>query len=190
MSTMKIKIEDGTAKVFTPYNPEFVRRIKTVGKAKWNGSEKCWQVSELAVEAVREIMMEVYGETDIPDCGEKISVRVKFVKEHDAFREAFTLFGKTIASAFGRDSGARTGDEAIFVQGAPRSGGSMKNWLTIIPKDCIVELHNVPKALVEANDDDGIEIQILENKIDRTALLAEKENLLKRLAEIEELLKQ
>lgn len=66
----------------------------------------------------------------------------------------------------------------------------MKNWYTIIPKDCIVELHNVPKALVEANENSGIEIQILENRIDKTALLAEKENLLKRLAEIEELLKQ
>lgn len=190
MSTMRIKIEDGTAKVFTPYNPEFVRRIKSVGKAKWNGSEKCWQVSELAVEAVRTIMMDVYGETDIPDCGEKVSVRVKFLEEHSAFREAFVLFGKTIASAFGRDSGARTGDEAIFIQGDPRSGGSMKNWYTIIPKDCVVELHNVPKALVETNEDGEIEIQILENKINKTALLAEKENLLKRLAEIEELLKQ
>lgn len=189
MAAMKITVEDGTAKVFTPYNPEFVRRIKTVGRAKWNGSEKCWQVSDQAVEAVREIMMDVYGETDIPDCGEKISVRVTFLEEHDELREAYTLFGKTIASAFGRDSGARTGEEAIFVQGAPRSGGSVKNWRTVIPKDCIVELHNVPKALVDANTDDRIEIQILESRIDKTALLAEKERLLKRLAEIEELLK-
>ena len=64
---MKIKIEvkENKAYIYTPYNPEFVRKIKQIGGARWNSSEKAWTVPEDMVEPVREIMMEVYGETDV-----------------------------------------------------------------------------------------------------------------------------
>lgn len=182
---MKIEIRDNTAYVFTPYNPAFVKEIKTIGGAKWDGVQRCWKVPEATVDTVRKIMMEVYGETDLPDGGEKVTVRVKFNEMETSLRSSIVVFGKTIACAFGRDSGARVGDEAAFIVGAPRSGGSAKNWTTVIDEGSVVEIRNVPIAALN----DSYEYEIVEEKkIDRSALEEEKAKLLKRLAEIEALL--
>ena len=182
---MKIEIRDNTAYVFTPYNPAFVKEIKTIGGAKWDGVQRCWKDPEATVDTVRKIMMEVYGETDLPDGGEKVTVRVKFNEMETSLRSSIVVFGKTIACAFGRDSGARVGDEAAFIVGAPRSGGSAKNWTTVIDEGSVVEIRNVPIAALN----DSYEYEIVEEKkIDRSALEEEKAKLLKRLAEIEALL--
>ena len=39
---MKIEINAGKANVFTPYNKDFVAKIKQIGGARWNGSARCW----------------------------------------------------------------------------------------------------------------------------------------------------
>ena len=65
LKVMRIDVKDGVANVYTPYNPDFVRKIKGIGGAKWNGSKKCWTIPEFAIEAAREIMCEVYGYSDI-----------------------------------------------------------------------------------------------------------------------------
>ena len=58
---MKIEVMNGKANVYTPYNPDFVKKVKGIGGAKWNGSEKCWEIPETAIEAARAIMCEVFG---------------------------------------------------------------------------------------------------------------------------------
>lgn len=98
---------------------------------------------------------------------------------------------KTIARAFSRDSGARPGEDAIFEEGKPTSGGSARRWYTKVPQGCVIRLSNVSIALWEefkSNDHAGIKAEVVEDKIDRDALEAEKENLLRRLAEIKMLL--
>lgn len=183
---MKIEIRENTAYVFTPYNPKFVSSIKAIGGAKWDGNERCWKIPAAAVDTARKVMMDVYGETDLPDDGEKVTVRIRFDEEVSEERGPIVIFGKTIASAFGRDTGAKVGADVVFVQGAPTSGGSRNRWDTIIPEGCVAEIRNVPTAAL--NDDYNYEI-VEEKAIDREALEAEKAKLLKRLAEIEELLK-
>lgn len=62
----KIRIEAGKdkIKIYTPYNPEFVSRIKTQIKgAKWNGS--AWVVPAEAADTAKEIITDVYGDTGI-----------------------------------------------------------------------------------------------------------------------------
>lgn len=54
----------------------------------------------------------------------------------------------TLARAFGRDSGARLGDGVAHLAGPkPRSGGSVKNWRTVIPGGCLLAVYNVPRAM-------------------------------------------
>ena len=65
MSELKIIINDKTAKVFTPYNPDFVKKIRNVGKASWNRTEGCWIIPSSAVDSARNFMVEVYGESDL-----------------------------------------------------------------------------------------------------------------------------
>ena len=67
MCNIKVTIKDGRASVFPPFNRDFVNAIRNVGGRKWDADDKCWTVPEEALPEVRKIMMEVYGETDLPD---------------------------------------------------------------------------------------------------------------------------
>ena len=58
---INIKCCDGEAKIFTPYNKEFITNIKTIGAAKWNPREGCWVVPESSVDLVRDFMLKIYG---------------------------------------------------------------------------------------------------------------------------------
>ena len=180
------RIED-KAEIYTPYNKDFVARIKVMG-GRWDGTKKCWAVNSEIIDDVRKVMREIYGRDDTSN-GETVSVELTFGETVYGHKESITIFGKTLASAFGRDSGARIGDDVLFLSGAPRSGGSVKNWDTIIDAGSVVKLINVPKVIVNADAlPDGVEMEIINVAPDRAALLAEKKHLLARLAEIEKIL--
>lgn len=182
---MKIRIEDGRAHVYTPYNKDFVKAIKGIGGAKWNG--KAWVVPENTVDAVREIMQDVYGETDI-SVTDKVEIKITFTDDVFAHNSAVTMFGKTIAKAFSRDSGAKVGDDVAFIKGAPKSAGSAKNWGTEVPQGSACVVSNVPRAMLERELPENIEIEVLEQSVDKKALAEERERLLARIAEIDKLL--
>ena len=189
---MKIEISENSALVYTPYNADFVSRIKSsVGGAKWDGTKKAWRIPTTAVDAVRDIMRDIYGETDEPESTEKVNVRLTFSRSYSRTCAPITLLGKTVASAFGRDSGAKVGDGVTFVEGAPDSGGSMKNWQTVIPEGSVVVLYDVPKSIVTADrlpECVSFEIEERRPEIERKDLLEERERLMKRIAEIDALL--
>lgn len=183
----KIIINDGKAAVYTPYNRDFVSRIKLCG-GRWNPGEKCWTVSEKTVDDVRGIMREIYGRDDQP-VSETVDVIIRFRDEMSMWHAPVTILGRTIASAFGRDSGARVGEGVMFLDGNPKSGGSVKNWLTIVPAGSVVKLFDVPKcAITNSVLPEEVEMEIVGQDIDRAALVAEKEKLLARLAEIDAIL--
>ena len=39
---LKITVENGIAKIYTPYNAEFVAANKKLGGAKWSREGGCW----------------------------------------------------------------------------------------------------------------------------------------------------
>ena len=61
MSEIEVKIRDDKAMLYTPYNPEFVKRIKKFSDARWNSGEKCWTIDESNLDAARVIMKEIYA---------------------------------------------------------------------------------------------------------------------------------
>ena len=80
---------------------------------------------------------------------------------------------------------------AVRVEGQPESGGSVKNWTSVVPQGSIVVLHNVPTAMLAQPLPAGVRVERLENqKINRDALIAEKQRLLERIAEIDNLVAQ
>ena len=103
-------------------------------------------------------------------------------------RRPVSLFGKIIASAYSRDSGAKVGEDTAFLAMRPRLGGSVKNWKTAIPKGPVVEIHNVVQSMTADGDEYTVEIidSPEANKI--KALREEKERILKRLSEINSIL--
>lgn len=186
---MKMTTENGLAQVYTPYNKDFVAKIKTIGGAKWNGWEKCWTVPESEINTVRRFMLEVYGETDQAEEGERFTVQVTFNAEESETCDGINLFGRQIARAFGRDTGARMGDDATLISGKITSGGSAKNWRTIVEAGTVVKVRNVPRAALAIPTEYDITVEIMEEaEIDWLAILAEREKLVARLAEIDKML--
>lgn len=185
---IKIEVENGKAKLYTPYNAEFVKAVKNIGGAKWNGS--CWSVPEESLNAAREIMERIYGYSDItPD--ETVTLRITCNEELFARCASVSIFGKTLAHAWGRDSGAKVGEDVSLISGEIRSGGSVKNWRSVVTEGSVFVLTNVNKRVYESftNDENfDITVELLENKISKSKLLEKKENLLKRIAEINEIL--
>ena len=195
MSTISVKQQDnGSYNIHTPYNPDFVAAIKGIGSARWNSSARAWNVAGPDIDAARAVMREVYGESDLPDETPRVKIMMTFVDEAWAGRGAVTAFGRTLASASGRDSGARVGEGVCLVKGSIDSGGSMKNWSSVVRKGAVFTL-TVPQDIFDRQraDWDGVaEIEVLPSEAgDRKAqLLEEREKLLARLAQVEAELKE
>ena len=190
---IEIKIKKGTLLIYTPYNAKFVSAIKKIGGAKWDSVNKCWTAPEEFVDAVREIMLDVYGYTDISK-NESITLKVIFNEEARADRKDVTLFGKILSHATGRDSGARVGDDVAMIKGNIRSGGSVKNWVSVVEEGSTFILKNVNKNILQKEKDGinyNVNIDIIDDaKKSKSELLEEKKRLLDRIKEIDELLEE
>lgn len=190
MATFKIETgTSGMVNVYTPYNQDFVARIKQIGGRKWNSADRCWSVPETEVDAVRQHMMDVFGETDLPAENEHVTAEVRFDSRVAECRSSVVLFGKVIARAWGRDSGAAVGDDVTLVSGHIGSGGSRANWDTTVADGTIVRIRNLTRAALELDTDYDITIlDVREESINREALADERARLLARIAEIDKLL--
>ena len=106
---MKIEENGEKACIYTPYNPDFVREIKKIGGARWNGS--AWEIPSSRINIAREILRRVYGEDDVSDV-EKVDIKLTFEEEvKTSEMGGVTLYGKCIAVAYSRDGGAKVGDD-------------------------------------------------------------------------------
>lgn len=210
MSEFRIeKIEDGKIAIYTPYDKKFVQSIKKIGSARWSGS--AWTVPEDYIDDIRTLMLDIYGRDDLQNCGETVDAEVDFIRFYDEKWGAVVFCGKTLAQAWGRDSGATVGDDVILVEGDINSGGSRVNWYTRVSEGSKFIVKKIPKSRFEkekdelnSNEDDYyydennirisksvkyINYKIISEIIDKDALLAEKDRLEKRIEEIEKLIK-
>lgn len=177
--------------VYTPYNAAFVSAIRKIGGAKWDAGSKAWMVPTASLPQVRAIMRDVFGEDDQLDTCKRVTVRLSFAKNcYSADRKPLEILGKTVARAYGRDSGAKPGDDVAFEAGSLRSDGSRANWYSVVEEGSVAILRNVPETMLDkAELPEGVTMEVIRDSgIDRAALTEEKEKLLARLAEIENLL--
>lgn len=145
---MKIKLEiiDDKVKVLSPYNKEFVERARNL-RGVWKND--AWWFDDSIVDYVRDALNEIFGTTgEVPyeNCTLLITNFSDFT-----YQGPVTLFGRTIARAFGRDSGAKLGDDIVFISGNYDSGGSVKNWTTVVD-DATFEIHNFPLPMTERTE--------------------------------------
>ena len=145
---MEIKLEHigNEIKVIAPYNAEFVKKCRNLrGEYKQNA----WCFNDNVIDYVRKAMLDIYGVTG-EEQYEECSLLVKNFSD-SARCDSVTLFGRTIARAFGRDSGAKLGDEIILVDGSISSGGSVKNWYTCVD-NATFEIQNFPLPATEKEE--------------------------------------
>jgi hypothetical protein len=185
---IQITVNGTTVAVKSPYNSEFVTTAKRYG-GKWKNGQ--WVFDARDEERVRALCQEVYG-TDGLSTG-LCTIRAKYSGDwHDyADRGPIEIAGRTIARAWGRDSGAKLGEGVVVLEGGFSSGGSMKNWTTRVIGETVVLVRDFPRATAERLIAEGAQHISIEPEapvIDRAALEAERAKLVARIAEIDALL--
>lgn len=190
---MKITLNDDKtlAYIESPYNAEFISKIKTIGAARWNPSKKAWQIPAEHTDLARSMMRQIYGECDLPENIKYVTVELHFDKEcRSSSCAPISIFQREIARARGRDTGAIVGDDVIFTEGKPTSGGSRANYTTIIPAGSIATVYSIPETLLGSELPDGVTYKIIQDdKIqEHKSLIIEREKLLARLEEINKIL--
>lgn len=187
MKTVNLIRENGQVRVQTTYNSEFVKRAKDLG-GKWDANSKSWIFSESVVDYVKNLLQEIYGVTGENDY-ETCSLIVKNYTGCEA-KKGVELFGRSIACAFGRDSGAKLGDGIIWIYGIKKSSGSVKNWYTEV-REATFEIQNFPVARTTFDDvqqaiaEGWVEIKVTETKRSREEIESEIAALKEKLAKLE-----
>lgn len=189
---MQIKTTPTAVLVTAPYNPAFIADAKRIG-GRW--SAPAWMFDIRDEDRVRELCMEHYGEDGRAPTETK-TVRVTFAQGLRGEQDAARFCGREIARARGRDTGARLGKGVVILDGKIGSGGSVKNWLTVVSEGTTVLIRDVPapmveRMLAEAADSRGDITAAIEDEvapIDRSALMQERERLYARIAEIDALI--
>ena len=127
------------------YNSVLVKRCHELN-GKWDAENKAW-VFPLILEA------------EVEDLDYQYNADVNYydvtLDEYEAC-EPFSLAGYKIATATGRDSGAVLANDVILLSGNVSSGGSVKNWTTLVKGVIRIELS---KPLADAIAKEGYEIE-------------------------------
>ena len=113
------------------YNKHLVNEARKFGGI-WIAKEKHWQFSELVSDEVKELN-EKYN-TNL------VIIEAKAKEEIRQLTGSVLCFGYMVAFAFNRDSGAKVGENAALISGEIKSGGSAKNWCTIVEKDSVFKI--------------------------------------------------
>ena len=202
---MRIENNGKTISIYTEYNAGFVKAIKKLGGAKWDAYNKCWNVYADEIDKVRELMIEYYGYSDQQE-NILIDLEVEFIDEFveglsRSSDSAIVFFNKTVAYLAcsgdlkqGTDISLVTGKIKKGWEGSKRSG----NPTIEILKGTKLKIYGVNKNLYEREIKDypdyyrECRFKIINDNvttnIDIEALKEEKEKLLARIKEIDELL--
>lgn len=180
-------------KVKSPYNRRFVDEAKNLG-GKWAAPYWVFDIRDEA--RVRGLCLHHYCE-DGASPVEKVTIRASFPKGAYAGRDAITVGGRYVATATGRDSGAKLGTGVVLLSGKFRSGGSVKNWATVADEGTEVLIRDVPRIIadrlmapggLDAERAGAVSVEPEDPVIDVEALQAEREKLMARINEIDSLL--
>ena len=187
---MQIEITNsyGVLSVRSPYHAGFVAGARNLSGRFSAGA---WSFDPRVEADVRKLCQRCYG-TDGTTPADVVTLRVAFGDdEFSVLAMPIEVGGRTIARAFGRDSGAKTGEGVIVDAGGFSSGGSVKNWRTVARAGTVVRILDMPRATAEelcATEHEYYRCEIVADTappaIDRDALVAERARLQARLAEI------
>ena len=174
--------------VATPFHPDFAALAKRKG-ATWDADLTAWSFNSRDEKAARNLTLAFFGFDGLSD-PDLVDVQVEIgeydYRDMNTLCRPFSLFGRILAEATSRDSGARLGEEVSLRTGDVRSGGSAKNWETKIDDGAVFIVRDVPRCRVESeinelNEEIKIEL-IGTGEPDKAFLLAAKAELESRLA--------
>lgn len=121
------------------YNENLVKKCKNLG-GRWDESAKAWVFSHIVEDEVDELDRR-YNE-------HLVCVDIEARDDIYGIQDDVTFMGYPIARAFGRDTGAKLGENVALLDGQISSGGSVKNWTTVVRKGSTFRLI-VSKVLLD-----------------------------------------
>ncbi len=145
------------------YFPDAVSKIKKLGYVSWESTMKGWLIDENFKDEVKEILIEYYG-TDGSFRPKTTNIEITANEEIETLRKPVLFAGKVIAVAYGRDSGARLGNNVAQCSGEINSGGSAVNWKTIIKKGSCFKVLHVTEELLKRESNNLFSYNVLESK--------------------------
>ncbi|MCO6011560.1 helix-turn-helix domain-containing protein [Actinoallomurus purpureus] len=187
MGDVKIETTEGRTYLTSPYNPAVPAKAKAIG-GRWDGGRKAWHFDARDEDRVAALAREIYGTDGRAPEGDLVTVRVKLVDHEGSKWDNHVEFaGRRIAERPGRDMPVRFAANVVLVEGTlPSSGGSMRYPNIDAGDDAIVEIRDLPRSALSVESENSYEI--VDQAVDVDALLAERERLLARVAEIDALL--
>lgn len=183
---MDVKIEETGGRIYltSPYNPDMPPRAKKIG-GRWDGTRKAWGFDARDLDRVKGLAREFYGtDGSAPEEGDLVTVRIRLGDHEVSGTNYATFAGRRIAERPGRDDDVTFAANVVQVEGnLDHRGGSVRNPRIEAGDDVIVEIRDLPRAALSVEREEDYEI--VGETVDVDALLAERERLLARLAEID-----
>lgn len=188
-------LNDGKIEVISPYNASFVKKARML-KGNWNG--KGWEFKKEHEDIVKGHLMDIYGDdgSAISKCIVRVNLsKLSEIDYSQLWNDEIRMFGRTLAIRKYRDSAPLLDKTVVLVKGGfPNSGGSRNNPNLKFYDNTILQIEDVPEHLYvkllneyDLKDDNDI-IYRVDNKNNIDKLKEEKERLLKRLSEIDNIL--
>lgn len=192
---ISIRVQDDKAYIKSPFNRDFIHKIHSIGDAQWESDTREWSVPTDNLEDVKQMLRDVYGTDGSENNEPTVTVKLTATDNVDLTEiqsidepTNMVIFGRPILSARGRDNGVKV-EKGVTVRGKYKSGGSTRYPTVVFDKGAEIIIKNMPESQAKRLKLKYMTTEIIsEPKIDRQALLAEKERLLKRIAEIDQLL--
>jgi hypothetical protein len=123
---------------------------------------KGWLVSKDYEAELKDILLEYYG-TDGSFSDKRVNIELLTNKDIKMSQKPVLFSGKTLAQAFHRDSGARVGQNVALIEGSINSGGSSKNWETIVEKGSRFKVMHVNEQLLSFENDKLFTYKIIDS---------------------------
>ena len=142
----------GICTLRTPrYNSVLVEKCRTLG-GKWDRDAKAWVFSGLVSGEV-DLLDEIYNSDLV---GVELTAKDLVSQRHAPVEFA----GFSLAKASDRDSGAVLCDGVALIAGKVRSGGSVKNWVTVVEEGTVLRME-VPRSLIKFADQSDFDIKLI-----------------------------
>lgn len=190
---IKVRIIGDEARISAPSDVDFSNEMK-YHNCKFDMKTKEWVVDIDLLDIVRKKLYSLYGMDDFTNDFVNVWVTIPEHKHLEAVCRPVKMFGKVIAAATSKNSGAFWGKDIVNMSSECESWGSVKNWETLVLRGKF-KIKNVSKSRVleekEIYEDDGFIIEILESsKVNKKVLLEERARLIERINEIDKTLQE
>lgn len=183
--------KNGELRVKSPYNSVFV---KIARKYAGKFSKPFWIFPPQVENDIRDACLDIYGAGG-SEISKSVALRIEIPEETSMARGPILLSLRTLVEASASRYGEpKFGTGVVLREGACLRTGSLNHWKTVVEKDTVFDVHRVPKELLPRYESyakgKGWKIAIIGESIDRSALEKEREDLLKRISEIELLIEK